>query len=515
MKRAIRYLRFSNLGQSNGSIERQELYTDQYIEYNKILLVDSFIDRGHSAKTFDRPDFLKLQQFIKKHQGNVDYLIVDQLDRFSRDAGEAMTLVKKLQRQYSIQIVSVTEGIVFDYDTPGSYFRTGLQLLLAEEDNINRSIKIRGGNYTARAKEGRFMSNLPPFGYKKEGEGKERTLIIDEEKAKIVHFIYESYLRDIPLNVIKEQVRKMGFDRGGNMAVERVLSNPAYAGMVRAKAFKEHPGGLFPARHEPIIDMTTWNVVQNKMMKPDRSKKTLDDEIPLRGILKCHCGQPLSGAPSKGKAGTWYYYYKCKHSRHNNISATKAHEQLLQVCQLMSLSIQQVQAIKNKAEASLNEKFKENQAIAKEKKEELLKIQEKLYAVEEKWISNQINRETYNRWYANYNSEILTLNATIERYSKDPKSGYKLVSNHLTMLTDMEYVYNQATTIEKREFISMVFDSNLYYENGIYRTPTMMPSLSHNYLIMKEKGLLELTKKGISNWKSLRVEPEGFELSTQ
>jgi hypothetical protein len=41
-----------------------------------------------------------------------------------------MSMVKRLQKQYSIQIVSVTEGIIFDYDTPGSYFRTGLQLLL-------------------------------------------------------------------------------------------------------------------------------------------------------------------------------------------------------------------------------------------------------------------------------------------------------------------------------------------------------------------------------------------------
>ena len=32
MKRAIRYLRYSQLGQSNGSIERQELYTDQWIK---------------------------------------------------------------------------------------------------------------------------------------------------------------------------------------------------------------------------------------------------------------------------------------------------------------------------------------------------------------------------------------------------------------------------------------------------------------------------------------------------
>ncbi|SCW48948.1 recombinase family protein [Mucilaginibacter sp. NFR10] len=477
MKRAIRYLRFSNLGQSNGSIERQEMYTDQYIQYNNITLVDTFIDRGHSAKIFDRPDFMKLQAFIKKHQNDVDYLIVDQLDRFSRDAGEAMTLVKNLQRQHSIQIVSVTEGIVFDYDTPGSYFRTGLQLLLAEEDNINRSIKIRGGNYTARAKEGRFMSNLPPFGYKKVGEGKARTLVIDGIQAKVVLFIYESYLKDMPLKTIKEEVRAMGFDRGGNMAVERVLSNPAYAGMVKAKPFKEYPGGLFPARHEPLIDMTTWNIVQNKLQKPDRSKKSLDDEIPLRGILKCHCGQPLSGAPSRGKAGNWYYYYKCKHSRHNNISALKAHDQLLQICQLMSLSSNQIDQVKKTAENSLKEKFKENQVLVAEKKAEIERVQEKLFAVEEKWISNQITRETYSRWYSNYNSEIYSLKASVERLSRDPSEGYKLIAQHIGKLTDMEHVYVSSDTLAKRELISLVFDSNLYYKNGIYRTPTIVPVL--------------------------------------
>jgi site-specific DNA recombinase len=121
MKRAIRYLRFSQLGQSNGSIERQELYTDQWIKFNNVELVDTFIDRGKSAKTFDRPDFIKLREFITKHYRAVDYLLVDQLDRFSRDAGEAMSMVKTLQHKYNIQIVSVTEGITFDYNTPGSF----------------------------------------------------------------------------------------------------------------------------------------------------------------------------------------------------------------------------------------------------------------------------------------------------------------------------------------------------------------------------------------------------------
>ena len=50
------------------------------------------------------------------------------MDRFSRDAGEAMSMVKNLQKTYHIQIVSVSEGIIFDYDTPGSFFRALLEL---------------------------------------------------------------------------------------------------------------------------------------------------------------------------------------------------------------------------------------------------------------------------------------------------------------------------------------------------------------------------------------------------
>jgi site-specific DNA recombinase len=47
-------------------------------------------------------------------------------------------------------------------------------MIIAEEDNINRSIKVRGGIYTAKAKEGRCIYKNPLFGYYKVGERKER-----------------------------------------------------------------------------------------------------------------------------------------------------------------------------------------------------------------------------------------------------------------------------------------------------------------------------------------------------
>lgn len=499
MKRAIRYLRFSQLGQSNGSIERQELYTDQWLEFNEVELVDTFIDRGKSARTFDRPDFIKLKDFIKKHYKTVDYLLVDQLDRFSRDAGEAMSMVKLLQKKYSIQVVSVTEGIIFDYDTPGSFFRAGLQLLLAEEDNINRSIKVKGGIYTAKAKEGRFVFKNAPFGYRKVGERKERKLIVEETEAKIVRHIYDAFLKNTPLYLIKEDARTLGFMTKGNMAIERVLKNPVYAGLLKVEAYKNYPGGLFDAIHEPIIDKTSWMMVQEKFKNPNKQRVVIDEELPLRGILKCHCGTPLSGAPSRGKSGKYFYYYKCRHSRHNNISAKKAHQQFLEICELMSLSPIQLNKIKSETSKSLDNVLSNNKKQVIEKQHKLQDVEEKLFLVEEKWIKNEVNKDTYQRWYSIYNDEIVNLKDGIERYSNDQNIAFKILEKNLNKLTDMKFIYDQADTLQKREFVNIVFDSNLYYENGIYRTPTMIALFSNNHLKMKEKNLLIYTKKEILN----------------
>ena len=495
MKRAIRYLRFSCLGQSNGSIERQELYTDQWLEFNKVSLVDTFIDRGKSARTFDRPDFIKLQDFIIRHHKTVDYLLVDQLDRFSRDAGEAMSMVKSLQNKYSIQIVSVTEGITFDYNTPGSFFRAGLQLLLAEEDNINRSIKVRGGIYTAKAKEGRFILRNPPFGYRKEGERKEKKLVIEEEEAKIIKFIYDSYLRGVPLYIIKEKAREMGYSVKGNTAVERALTNPVYIGMIAAKAFKDYPGGVFPGIHEPIIDRVSWDLVQEKMKKPKKTRAIIDDSLPLRGMIKCHCGMPLTGAASRGRAGDYYYYYKCNGKRHTNLSAKKAHNQFLEICRLMSLPDTWVDKIRSGSKEAIEREMKANKLKASEKKRSLKITEERLKSVEEKWINNEITRDTYDRWYANYTHEILNLKGAIERLSMDQSVVFEILDRNLGALTNVGHIYSVSNTLQKREFVNLVFDNNLYYKDGIYRTPTMMKVFSHNTLIMREKGLLYYEKK--------------------
>ena len=139
--------------------------------------------------------------------------------------------------------------------------------------------------------------------------------------------------------------------------------------------------------------------------------------------------------------------------------------------------------------------MQKNRKIIIEKQKQLKGIEENLFSVEEKWIKNKISQETYNRWHSTYNTDIKSLNSTIERLSTDQRRVFKILENKLDLLTDLSYVYNSADTLQKREFVNLVFDRNLYYHNGIYRTPTMLEFLSRNHLKMREKGLLIYEKK--------------------
>jgi len=122
-------------------------------------------------------------------------------------------------------------------------------------------------------------------------------------------------------------------------------------------------------------------------------------------------------------------------------------------------------------------------------------VQQRLSTVEEKWFKDEINKDTYDRWYSTYSDHILTLTATIERLSANQGKAFEVLDSNLDLLADIKHVYTKSDILQKREFVNMVFDGNLYYEKGIYRTPTMLDLLSHNASKMEEKGCLIYQKK--------------------
>ena len=495
MKQGLRYLRYSSDGQSNHSIERQNIVTGEWMKHNDVLIADTFIDEGHSAKTFDRPDVKQLFDFIKKNYRTIDYLVVSELTRFSRDLGGAVSVVKKIQSTYGIRIVSAGRSAIYDCTDSTSFFMLALEFLQGNSENIKRENDINGGIYTAKVKEGRYIHNTPPFGYIKEGTGKNSRLVIDDEKAMVIRYIFTSYLKNVPFYIILEESKKLGFSLKGNSSIQKILTNPIYSGQQYVKPWREYIGGIFPAAHEPIIDSFTWNQVQEKFNGKPKQRILITEDLPLRGVLHCHCGKLLTGAPSRNRWGNYYYYYKCRYSKHNNISAIKAHEKLNEALGYMSLTSRLVEAIKESCDKKFEERNKENQKILKGKKNQLEEINNQLNSMEEKYINNKIEFETYSKWFGELTQNRTITKAHLEKLERDTNEIYFLMQSNIEQLTDLQYLYKEFKTTEKQEFIRLVFDNKLYYSNGSYRTPYIIQSLSHNSMILKEKQLLVIEQK--------------------
>lgn len=491
MKKCITYLRYSKDGQSNSSIERQDIITENWYRNNDVENCDTYKDEGYSARTFDRPDIKKLFQFISTNK-HINYLVVSDLTRFSRELGDAVNMVKKIQNTYNIKIVSAGRNAIYDVNDPTSYFMMSLEFLIGNTENLKRISDINGGIYAAKKREGRYLG-AAPIGYKNiHLENNKPGIAPDEKTAHIIQFIFTAFLQNVPLNEIAKQARALGFKQQGRSALPRILSNKAYIGLLHVKAFKEYPEEWIKGIHAPIIDQHTFDAVQQKLTRKN-PVQIINDAMPLRGVLKCWCSKPLTGAPSRGKMGRYYNYYKCNtSSAHNNIAAEKAHTQLNEVWKHLSLPQRIITGVRDRSEQMLDDQLKESAKQLSAKTADIKRVEADMHSMEEKYIRNAIEFDTYQRWYTQLSTQRLQLNADIQTLRRDENETWYLLETELYKLSDLNYIYNAATTLQKQQLIRIGFDNSLYYRNKSYRTRYIMPVLAHNELILREKQLLFL-----------------------
>ena len=192
--------------------------------------------------------------------------------------------------------------------------------------------------------------------------------------------------------------------------------------------------------------------------------------------------------------GKYYYYYKCSiASAHNNISAKKAHKQLSGALELMSLPEKLISSIKEKSEIEIT--LKEHKTLLKQRQIEYEQAGEMLMSIEENWITNRIQHDTYERWHNELTIKKESLKEQIDKLRHNGDKTFLLLRDQLFYLSDLNYVYTEANTIERQELIKMVFDDFLYYKNGIYRTPYIMESFICNELKIRDMSYLDYTKK--------------------
>src|SRR5262249_45547142 len=196
-KRAVIYLRVSTAKQAvrdndpdGYSVPAQREAGLRKAAQLEAEVVEVFVDKGESAKTADRPEFQRMLTFIRD-RGNIDYLIVDKVDRFARNRRDDANLLFELQN-LGCQLVSVKENID---DTPAGQLLHAIMAGIAEFYSKNLASEALKG-MTQKAKDGGTPGRAP-IGYlntRRRIEGREvRTVVVDPQRARLIQWAFEVY----------------------------------------------------------------------------------------------------------------------------------------------------------------------------------------------------------------------------------------------------------------------------------------------------------------------------------
>ena len=300
MKTAVIYARYSCDKQTEQSIDGQLRVCQDYAQRNDIMIINTYIDQAISGTTDNRPDF---QRMIKDSAKKAfEFVLVYKLDRFSRDKFAA-TMYKHTLKQNGVRVLSAMENIP---DTPEGIILESLLEGMNQYYSAELSQKVKRGMKETRLK-GFYQGGGVPYGYKIDG----RKLVIDEERAENVRFMYDEFSKGVIVKDLIKQLTAMGKTyRGKPFAmntVYNILRNEKYIGIYRIN--DEVLTNMYPQ----IIDEPIYNRVNAILQRNKRGSRSQEINYLLKHKLKCgYCGNNINGEYAKSHTGADFYYYKCR-----------------------------------------------------------------------------------------------------------------------------------------------------------------------------------------------------------
>ena len=199
------YMRVSTLEQVDGTSLSNQKRECKGLAMTGGLYIETYIeDKGVSGATgfFDR---------MTAHNVTLkagDVVIVAKLDRFSRDAADALNTIKVLKGQ-GVRLIINGHGDVTD-DT-NIMARLILEVMAVFAGHERRVIKSRQKDGQAAKKaRGGHIGGSAPFGYRVEGKGHKAELVADEQQQAGLVAARDLFAGGMSLRKISEQLKDGG-----------------------------------------------------------------------------------------------------------------------------------------------------------------------------------------------------------------------------------------------------------------------------------------------------------------
>lgn len=311
-----------NVGDSDSIINQKKILAE-YAERNSYTPYQFYIDDGFSGTNFERPQFKQMIEDAQK--GIVKRIICKDLSRFGRDYIKVGLYTEFIFPDKDIHFIAVNDDV--DSNVQKDNDLAPFKNLFNEWYARDTSKKIKAVK-KAKGLAGEHMSCVAPYGYRKNPDNPKEWLI-DEESAEVVHEIFrlcvDGYGPRRIANILTERkilipsayalekgyavrnnIPKNPFQWSSTVVVD-ILERMDYLGhtvnfKTHRKSYKQKKKiendksewKIFENTHEPIIDKSTFDIVQK--IRENRKRPTKMGEMPMfSGILFCaDCGKKLS-----------------------------------------------------------------------------------------------------------------------------------------------------------------------------------------------------------------------------
>lgn len=309
-KCAVIYARYSSNRQREESIEGQIRECNDFAARNDLSIVHTYIDRAMSAKTAQRPDFLQMIQDSKK--GLFDYVIVYQLDRFSRDRYDSATYKHKLKKN-GVKVLSAKENIT---DDPSGIILESMLEGYAEYYSAELSQKVRRG-MLENVLEGKWPGGNIALGLRLD---ENHRLQIDEPNAALVRQVRKKFLAGQTRASLVRFLNRKHYKTSSNKrftetAITYILTNDIYVGTFHygGKTYENFCPAISTKEEHEAIKCLLEQVKRNARAKMRvTTKKEARKPYALVGKAFCgNCGNTLVGSSGTSRNGDTYTYDVC------------------------------------------------------------------------------------------------------------------------------------------------------------------------------------------------------------
>lgn len=209
------------------SLKIQRSHYEEYIKgHDDWEFTGLYYDEGITGTKKElRADLLRMLEDCR--EGKIDFILTKSISRFSRNKIDCLSMVREL--------LSLGIGIYFEKEnintkTMNDEFLLTILSSIAEAESQSISSNEKWG-VIKRMQAGTFKQGMAPYGY----DTKDGTLVINEEQAKVVRFIFKRTLAGVGSYKLAQELNEKNIPSPGNKkwypgSVKGILRNERYIG---------------------------------------------------------------------------------------------------------------------------------------------------------------------------------------------------------------------------------------------------------------------------------------------